>query len=138
MGRASVEWKWTSASSIIELTELVMRTGLRPGQLFVSDDLDSWLAKADWQRSGTPDLAITLTEVVREAVFALGAGPAAEATQGLFGATADSRGQPLKRRRQIAADALDLAVSTFRKYYEDPLVLDVAFQIYANQRQHGD
>ena len=68
--------------------------------------------------------------MLRAALDALGDGPHGRAAELLLGAVVDTRGLPLKVRRRLAADQLDIMASTFRQNYEDQLLLDVAAEVY--------
>ena len=75
-------------------------------------------------------LAFGLEAVLHAALDALGDGPHGRAAELLFGAVVDTVGRPLKVRRRLAAEQLDIMASTFRQNYEDQLLLDVAAEVY--------
>jgi hypothetical protein len=74
-------------------------------------------------------LVYALEAVLLDALHALGDGPYGRAARLLFGAVPDTRGRPLKDRRRLAAEQLDLLPSTFRHNYEAELLVDVAAEI---------
>lgn len=81
--------------------------------------------------------ALDLANRLVRAIESLGQGPTGLATRALFGTTAETRGRLLKDRRRIAADELGLMPSTFRKYYEEDLILDVAFALWSDSRRRA-
>lgn len=120
----------------------VLRAGVRPAKLVphvaLLDLLERVPLPAEFvQEEGSdPYLrALSLASVILTAVESLGDGPTGRATQALFGLTADTRGRPLKDRRRLAADELGVMSSTFRKYYEDDILWDVAVQLWAISRR---
>jgi hypothetical protein len=123
--RASVE-------EIADGLQRVLRSGVRPAQLRQCGALlvlRCVRARADG--SGDVDrLAFGLEDVLRAALDALGDGPHGRAAELLFGAVVDTVGRPLKVRRRLAAEQLDIMASTFRQNYEDQLLLDVAAEVY--------
>jgi hypothetical protein len=76
------------------------------------------------------DSAIAAEAVLRDAVSAVG-GSSADALELLLGLAVDGHGRPLKDRRRLAADHLDVLPDTFRRHREGELLWDIAFAIYA-------
>lgn len=70
---------------------------------------------------------------ITRAVKQLGEGPYGRAATALFGLSPDSRGRLLKDRRRLAASEFDLMVSTFRKYYEPDMLVELAYEIWCAQ-----
>jgi hypothetical protein len=109
----------------------VLRQGVRPARLRQCGELLALRCVRDRSRGSTqPDrLAFGLEEVLKAALDALGDGPQGRAAALLLGAVVDTRGRPLKDRRRLAAEVLDVLPSTFRQNYEDQLLEDVAAEI---------
>jgi hypothetical protein len=82
--------------------------------------------------------ALALRDVIADALDALGDGPHGDAARLLFGTATGTRGRPLKDRRRLAADVLDLQPGTFRRNYEPGLVHDVATEIYRAEHNRDD
>jgi len=76
------------------------------------------------------DRAIALETVLREAAEALGDGPTGETVRLLLGLTSRSRGLLLKDRRDLAADHLGIRADTFRKGWEQELLIELADELY--------
>jgi hypothetical protein len=74
-------------------------------------------------------VAYAAEAVLIDALEALGDGPYGRAARLLFGVTPDTRGQPLKDRRRLAAYELDLLPSTFRRRREAQVIYDIAAEI---------
>jgi hypothetical protein len=78
--------------------------------------------------------------ILLEEVF--GSGQAGMAIRLLLGACPDSRSLPLKSRRKLAAEELDMQVATFLKNYEADLLEDVLIEILrrcnANAPSHAE
>jgi hypothetical protein len=114
-----------------------LRLGLRPARLTECTQLLT--LECVQTRAKDPasaeSLAYALEAVLLDAFHALGDGPYGRAARLLFGAVADTRGRPLKDRRRLAADELDLLPSTFRHNYEAELLLDVAAEIVRSDHQ---
>ncbi|HVX18369.1 MAG TPA: hypothetical protein VHA73_10090 [Acidimicrobiales bacterium] len=114
----------------------LLRVGVRPAQMVRYLDLfpDAVILAADDLSPGdTTDpylRALNLADRITAAVRSLGEGATGLATQALFGVTPEARGQLLKHRRRIAADQLGIMTSTFRSYYEDNIVADVALVVW--------
>jgi hypothetical protein len=111
--------------------EAVLRCGVRPAQLVreptvLALAVVTRLAGAD----ATPlNLAFAAEQVFCRAADALGAGPYGHAARLLLGLGGESKGLPLKTRRRLAAEELDVLPSTFRRLYEEGLVSDIAAEI---------
>jgi hypothetical protein len=75
------------------------------------------------------DLAFAAEAAFREAIKRLGNGPYGQATRLLFGVDSESVGLPLKTRRRLAAEELDVYPSTFRRLYEDGILGDLTFEL---------
>lgn len=103
------------------LTALSGLMGLRCARDRVSEDSDDGRAAAG-------------REVIRAALDALGDGNFGRAARALFGATADTRGQPARDRRRLAADQIDVMPDWFRRRYEPQIVRDVAAEIQNLER----
>lgn len=104
-----------------------LRVGARPSGVVAYLDLfPESLSPLDepYKRAGQ------IVSAISAAVYTLGHGPYGRAAQALFGLTVETRGRMLKDRRKVAADELDVAVSTFRRYYEAPLIAEVAFTLW--------
>lgn len=108
----------------------LLRVGVRPAKLVPYLDLLTLLDDETTTSVDPYARAVELAGRLTEAVQRLGDGAVGRAAQALFGVTQETRGRLLKDRRRIAADELDLMPSTFRKYYEDDLVLDVAVEMW--------
>jgi hypothetical protein len=116
----------------------ILRVGVRPAQLVRYIDLFPNVGETAGANDGPaqqptadPYLhALTLAEAITAAVRSLGDGPVGLAAQALFGTTVEARGRLLKDRRRMAAEELGIVVSTFRTYYEDALVADVALALW--------
>jgi len=124
-----------TVATIAEILQDVKKVGVRPAQLGLCLGCHSLfqLRCVREHAGGSSDLdrlAFGLEAVLKEALDALGDGPYGEAARLLFGAVTDSRGRPLKRRRELATDKLGVMVATFREHYEDDVVLDVAAEVY--------
>jgi hypothetical protein len=76
------------------------------------------------------DRAMSLRDVLLEAVGHLGEGPSGEAVRLLLGIDARSRGLLLKNRRDLAASAIGIEAETFRKGWEAELLGELAEEIY--------
>jgi hypothetical protein len=109
----------------------VLRTGLRPAKLLSLPEVFNLPnVRSTAGGSGAPlDLAFAAEAVLREALARLGDGPYGQAAALLFGAAAESWGLPLKTRRRLAAEELDVYPSTFRKLYEPSLLDDVVIEL---------
>jgi hypothetical protein len=115
----------------------VLRYGVRPARLVNCLDLLSELERGEHLASEAADCyadAQRLAQYLAEALNTLGEGPVGAAGRSLFGATAETRGRLLKDRRRIAADHLDVLPSSFRKYHERDIILDVAFALWQTSR----
>lgn len=120
---------------IAEHVPKVLRAGLRPAKLVTC------VALADVLGGPTADVyeaGAWLADELTLAIETLGHGPVGHACLTLFGGTDDSRGRLLKDRRRMAADELDLMPSTFRKYYENDLLADVAFALWERAYHTGN
>jgi hypothetical protein len=116
---------------IAERLEAVLRFGVRPAKLVACLDLLALLPPVGLPDPADPYVrAIELAERLNAALNAFGDGPSGRALQALFGSTPDTRGRPLKDRRRLAAEELDLMPSTFRKYYEHDLIADLALHLW--------
>ncbi|HKI17147.1 MAG TPA: hypothetical protein VKA15_04680 [Isosphaeraceae bacterium] len=114
-----------------EAVEAVLRTGVRPAKLL---DLPAvvGLAAAGSIASEVAtavDLAFAAEALFKRALVRLGDGPFGQAARLLFGVDNESRGLPLKTRRRLAAEELGVYPSTFRRLYEDSILLDVAYEV---------
>jgi hypothetical protein len=72
-------------------------------------------------------------QTVHRAVLALGDGPYGVAAQHLFGFSNAARGLTLPRRRGLAAEALDVQVSTVIRWWQHRILEDVATSILGNR-----
>jgi len=114
-----------------EVVEAVLKHGVRPARLL---EIPALLQLACVRQRTTGEasplaLAFAAEGVLREAADALGGGPYGQAARLLLGLDEESRGLPLKTRRRLAADELDVLPSTFRKLYEDAVLQDVAAEL---------
>lgn len=118
--------------SVIEDLRRVLTTGVRPVCLGSRDVLLALRVVGSRARAldEALPLAFAVEEVILEAIAALGDGPEGRAASLLFGTSPESRGRPLRVRRQLAADELDLLPSTFRKNYEDVILVDLATELW--------
>lgn len=128
----------SSVASIDVLANLlrsVVRTGIdqtreppRPELLALA------CVQARARESGYPDTEdgrrLALRDVIGDALDALGDGPYPAVARLLLGADVVTRGRTLAERRRIAADALDVLPTTFRKNHEAALVHNIAAEIF--------
>jgi hypothetical protein len=111
--------------------EAVLKTGLRPARLVgLSPVLDLKLVRTNGGSDNPLDLAFAAEAAFRDAIDRLGNGPYGHAARLLFGADQESRGLPLKTRRRLAAEELEVYPATFRKLYEAELCEDVAVEFF--------
>lgn len=119
---------------LTEALRASLRVGTRPAGLVTYLDLfpHDFLPNADpYER------AAQIADVISAAVYSLGHGPYGRAAQALFGLTVETRGRMLKDRRRIAAAELDIAVATWRRWYEMPLLADLATSRTAAWKRKG-
>lgn len=120
-----------SIAAIAQALRTALRVGVRPGHLAECTQLltlEQVRARAD--NPAEPDsLSYALEAVLLDAIDALGDGPWGRAARLLLGTIPDTRGRPLKDRRRLAAEQLDLLPSTFRHNYEHELLIDIAAEI---------
>lgn len=108
----------------LALVELV-KAGTAPAELACSR-----LAQmTPWSHLPTPLRARQLEIALDTAVERLGEGDWHRAGRALLGLSAGEHGLPLKRRRRAAAAALSIEVVTFRRYYEQKLTREIAWQL---------
>jgi hypothetical protein len=114
-----------------DAVEAVLKTGLRPARLVnLPSVLNLQLVLGVARGHDNPlDLAFAAEAIFRQALDSLGDGPYGHAARLLFGADQESRGLPLKTRRRLAAEELEVYPATFRKLYEQPLLNDVIYEL---------
>lgn len=78
----------------------------------------------------TIDRALGVIAVLKEAADELGEGPSGDAVRLYLGLASRSRGLRQRDRRELAADAIDIDRETWRKYWEKPLLNELAIEIY--------
>ena len=116
---------------IAERLRAVLKVGARPAKLVSCLELLDLLVTSTTQSHADPyRRAIELARRLTEAADSLGNGAVGRSAQALFGTTTDTRGRLLKDRRRLAAAELDLMPSTFRRYYEDDLIEDLAVALW--------
>jgi hypothetical protein len=115
----------------------VLRGGVRPAWLVHCHELLSLDQLGDLASDGNDMYAraSALEDIIRDAISRLGDGPYGRAAGLLFGTASEARGLLLKVRRRLAAEEFDVLPSTFRKYYEDELLLDIAIEFWRITRQ---
>ncbi len=122
----------------------LLRVGLRPAHLVpFLDILDllegnfEQLPVASANRERDPYVRVeSLASLIEDAVLAQGDGVHALAGRQLFGLTVESRARPLKDRRRLAANEIDKAVSTWRRYYENDILHDLAYAVWRRREVH--
>jgi hypothetical protein len=112
-------------TDLVEELEKLLPTGLKPAAVLGRSGLLCLVPNGD-----TYQQAFEVERIVTSALVALGDGPYGRAALRLFGATADSRGLPLRDRRRMAAYELDLLASTFRRNYEQSIITDLALEVW--------
>jgi len=84
-----------------------------------------------------PDEAALVETLLRRAAARLGGGKFGDSAQALFGLDGDTRTVTAGVRREIAAERLGVAVRTFRRKHEDPMLDQVAHQVLVLCSEQG-
>lgn len=109
--------------------EGALRLGLRPAKLAMAPETFALAEQAVLRDATTPlEVAWSVEFRFLQVLDHFGHGPAGEALYLLFGASPRSRSLPLKTRRRLAAEELDVCPATFRKLYEEDLLIDLAVE----------
>lgn len=132
----------TSATGpLLKELKLVMRTGCRPATLVQCMDKLPNIVRivVGYTRAQDRDLlAIDMFGAVQRAVESFGDGPYGVAAGLLFGTDPQTRGLPLSRRRGRAAEALDVQLPTFSRWWQRRITEDVAVVMYAQCKHNED
>lgn len=130
----SVAETTTGAPTLALITDnfhQLLRSGIRPATLVAYDDLLDLEAVTEVQRrEHIAEPVFALEQLILNAIEAFGDGAEGHALRLLFAIHPDTRGRLLKDRRRLAAEQFDVLPSTFRRYYEDRLVEDLATELW--------
>jgi hypothetical protein len=131
---------WTPGDGDLrQALETILRIGLRPAKLAEAPDTFVIALALGPDPGWETNLARAIA--VEERLLALlievfGSGQAGMAIRFLLGACPESRSLPLKTRRRMAAEELELQVATFLKNYEDDLLEDIVVEILRRSGTH--
>jgi hypothetical protein len=123
-------------TQVREAVKAVLRSGARPSRLAdVAPLLCLDCVRSRLAGDATPlNLSFAAEQALKDAAAALGDGPYGHATCLLLGLDAESRGLPLKTRRRLAGEELEVLPSTFRRLYEDQILDDLAVELIRLQQ----
>ena len=124
---------------LAEALDTVLRLGLRPAKL--ADAPEAFVLAQALDPSVEPSTALQNALAMEERLLNLldevfGSGQAGMTIRLLLGACPESRSLPLKLRRKLAADELEMQVATFLKNYEADLLEDVIVEILRRCTAH--
>lgn len=109
-----------------------LRYGLRASRLirYCPEFVELVLPAQDYHELSLPERAITVEQLIREAIDSIG-GPEAEALLILFCLKPGTTGMNLETRRQYAADLLGILPGTLRRErHEGRMLWDLTVEIY--------
>jgi hypothetical protein len=116
---------------LVRLLRLALRAGCRASRLVLTQggrDLIDQVTKDEDETRSLYERALVAEHLLTSAISTYGS-PTQDVLAVLLGLAPGSHGRPLKDRRRIAADILDVLPDTFRRHYEARLMWDVAFAL---------
>lgn len=113
---------------LTQLLRSTLRTGCRASRLAGSVAGRTLVELISPGGEPLPHRAIDAENRLREAAASYG-GRYGNAAQVLLGLAPGAHGRPLKDRRRLAADLLDVLPDTFRRHHEKAILWDIAFAL---------